>query len=71
MQKDNLVNNKRHTRGSLSGISTLLKRQSGVDPRQKHSGMTPFFYNGNNAFTLIELLVVVLIIGILNIQHLE
>ncbi len=35
------------------------------DPRQKPSGMTTLFYNGNGGFTLIELLVVVLIIGIL------
>ena len=37
------------------------------DPRQKPSGMTSLFDNGNNGagFTLIELLVVVLIIGIL------
>ncbi len=35
------------------------------DPRQKPSGMTTLFNNGNGGFTLIELLVVVLIIGIL------
>ena len=35
------------------------------DPRQKLSGMTPWFDNSINGFTLIELLVVVLIIGIL------
>ena len=68
MQREN-GNNKCHTRGMLSGISTVLSFQRGIDPRTlraaKHSGMTGLFYHGNNAFTLIELLVVVLIIGIL------
>ena len=65
MQRKNVVNNKCHTRGILSGISTNLSLQKATtDPRQKHSGMTTFLYNGNG-FTLIELLVVVLIIGIL------
>ena len=65
MQRKNVVNNKCHTRGILSGISTNLSLQKATtDPQQKHSGMTTFLYNGNG-FTLIELLVVVLIIGIL------
>ena len=66
MQRKNVVNNKCHTRGILSGISTaLLFRKGTTDPRQKPSGMTSFFDNNVKAFTLIELLVVVLIIGIL------
>ena len=43
--------------------SYFIKRVE--DPRQKPSGMTTLFNNGNGGFTLIELLVVVLIIGIL------
>ena len=57
--------------GNLPLSGFLLKEekppyfmQKMEDPRQKHSGMTDLFYNGNG-FTLIELLVVVLIIGIL------
>ena len=58
----------------LSGISTVLSFQRGIDPRTLRaarctpptSGMTFVFYNDNSmGFTLIELLVVVLIIGIL------
>ena len=55
----------RHSRESLSGISTLLK--SGGDPQTlraaKHLGRT--ISNNHTGFTLVELLVVVLIIGIL------
>ena len=73
MQRENEVNNKCHTRGMLSGISTVLSFQRGIDPRTLRaarctpptSGMTGPFYHGTKAFTLIELLVVVLIIGIL------
>jgi len=62
MQKEN-KNNSTHPRNLLSGICSCHCETA--DPRQKPSGVTAFFYNGNNAFTLIELLVVVLIIGIL------
>ncbi len=58
--------------GNLPLSRSLLKEEKQPyfmkkveDPRQKPSGMTTLFYNGNGGFTLIELLVVVLIIGIL------
>ena len=58
--------------GNLPLSRSLLKEEKQPyfmkkveDPRQKPSGMTTLFNNGNGGFTLIELLVVVLIIGIL------
>ncbi len=62
MKNTNAVNKTCHSRMFRSGISALAK-QSGIDPRQKPSGMTPLF--SARGFTLIELLVVVLIVGIL------
>ncbi len=80
-ENKNVVINKSHSRGILSGISLIPSRCSDLiktnalcynntdagDPRLQASGMTPHFINGltTRGFTLIELLVVVLIIGIL------
>lgn len=71
-KKEN-INESRHPRMSLSGISLagyVNKENTSYnnntkegDSRQKPSGMTALF--NEHAFTLIELLVVVLIIGIL------
>ncbi len=73
------VNKVCHCRGmggpQGSGIFLICKRKQAEnfclktskqkgDPRQKPSGMTPYFITAR-AFTLIELLVVVLIIGVL------
>ena len=80
-ENKNVVINKSHSRGILSGISLIPSRCSDLiktnalcynntdagDPRLQASGMTALYNNGLMAhgFTLIELLVVVLIIGIL------
>jgi len=70
MNNKTFIQNKNHSRKSLSGILTLLSKQR--DPRLQTSGMerrweTPDykFRGWARGFTLIELLVIVLIIGIL------
>ena len=76
MRKENVKNIKmsfpRNVVGNLPLSESLVKEEQqpylikqAEDPRQKPSGMTTLFNNGNGGFTLIELLVVVLIIGIL------
>ncbi len=62
----------RNVVGNLPLSKLLIKEEKQLclikqveDPRQRLSGMTTLFNNGNGGFTLIELLVVVLIIGIL------
>ena len=76
--KNTVVKKECHSRGMLPGIFHIPGRCSNLikpnalyynntkagDPRQKPSGMIPYFITARG-FTLIELLVVVLIIGIL------